>query len=300
MTTATTPLAPARSDRRAFEALDWWLFAIVGTIWGSSFLLIKIALGSIHPGTITWARVALGATALMALPSSRIRIAAGDRNKMALLSIVWVGIPFTLYPLAEQHIDSAATGLLTGATPLFAVLIGAIWFGRPTGGPQRLALVIGFAGVALISIGSGWAGGSAPVGVVMILVSTVCYGFATNLAGDLRQRYGSVALMGRMLVLGVLWTTPFGLLGITQSRIALGPMLAIIGLGVVGTGLAFGLMARFVGRVGGPRSSFVTYLMPTVALVLGATLLQESVATVSVLGAALVLVASILASRAEG
>ena len=298
--TTTTLRPPAHSDRSAFQALDWWLFAIVGTIWGSSFLLIKIALGSIHPGTITWARVALGALALMALPSSRIRITAGDRSKMALLSVVWVGIPFTLYPLAEQHIDSAATGLLTGATPLFAVLIGAVWFGRPTGRPQRFALIIGFSGVALISIGSGWVGGSATVGVVMVLASTVCYGFATNLAGDLRQRYGSVALMGRMLALVVLWTTPFGIHGVTQSHIAFGPVMAVTALGVVGTGLAFGLMARLVGRVGGPRSSFVTYLMPAVALVLGATLLGESVATVSLLGAALVLAASILASRSEG
>jgi drug/metabolite transporter (DMT)-like permease len=291
--------APAPSDRAAFTAVDWSLFSAVGLIWGSSYLLIKIALDSFHPGLITWARVALGAVALLTLRGGRVEIAPADRGKVVLLSIVWVGVPFTLFPLAEQHINSAVTGLLTGATPFFTGLFGALWFSRAPRGPQRLGMVVGFLGIILISAGSSAEGGTAPLGVAMVLLATVGYGLATNLAGPLQRRYGSVPLMGRMLALATLWTAPFGVIGLAQSDVTRGPVLATIVLGVVGTGVAFALMASLVGRVGGPRASFITYLIPLVALALGAAFLDESVSVAALAGAALILAASVLASRAE-
>ena len=295
----TGGLHPAPSDRAAFTALDWSLFAAIGVIWGSSYLLIMIALDSFHPGLITWARVVLGAVTLLALRRGRVEIAPADRGKIVLLSIVWVGIPFTLFPLAEQHINSAVTGLLTGATPLFTGLFGAMWFSRAPRGPQRLGIAIGFLGIVLISAGSSAEGGTAPLGVAMVLLATICYGLATNVAGPLQRRYGSVPVMGRMLALATVWTAPFGVVGLTRSDVAGGPVLATVVLGVVGTGAAFALMTSLAGRVGGPRASFITYLIPLVALVLGAVFLQESVSAAALAGAALVLAASVLASRAE-
>lgn len=143
-----------RSDREAFTPIDWGLFSAVGLIWGSSFLLIKIGLDGLSPGVITLGRVGLGAVALLLLRRRPVRIDPGDRGRIVLLSLLWVGIPFTLYPLAEQHISSAVTGLLTGATPFFTGLFGAVWFGRPSRAPQRLGMVAGFVGIALISASS--------------------------------------------------------------------------------------------------------------------------------------------------
>ena len=292
-------VSAVRSDREAFESLDWSLFAAVGLIWGSSFLLIKIGLESFHPGLITLLRVGLGAAALTALPAARRRIAVEDRKKLLLLSILWVGIPFTLFPLAEEHINSAVTGLLNGATPLFAGLFGAVFFGRTPRGPQRLGIAVGFVGIILVSVGSSAEGGTAIVGVLMVLVATVCYGLATNIAGSIQQKYGSVVIMARMLALGTLWTTPFGLYGLTRSEFAWGPAAAVVVLGVVGTGLAFAFMASLVGRVGGPRASFVTYLIPVVALILGAVFQSDKVALIALVGVVLVIGGAVLASRRE-
>ncbi len=288
-----------RSDRESFASVDWILFVAVGVIWGSSFLLIKVGLETLHPGFITWARVGLGAMALSLIGRQGRKVEGADRRKVAVLSIVWVGIPFTLYPLAELHVSSAVAGLLCGATPFFAGLIGTVWFGRPSHGAQRLGMIIGFVGIALIATASGFHDGAAAAGVVMVLAATVCYGVATNLAGPLQQRYGSVRLMASMLAFGTLWTTPFGIVGAFQSHLAFGPVAAIVVLGVVGTGLAFVLMATLVGRVGGPRSSFITYLMPLVALAMGSIFLGERVTYPALVGAALVLVAALLASRPE-
>ncbi|MDH4115980.1 MAG: DMT family transporter [Acidimicrobiia bacterium] len=288
-----------RNDRNQFETTDWLLFGAIGVIWGSSFLFIAIGLEAFHPGLITWARVALGAAALALSPASRTRIDPADRPRLLALSVVWVAIPFTLFPLAETRINSAVAGLLNGATPIFAGLVGAAFFSRTPRGPQRLGLAVGFLGVALVSFGSAGGGPSATVGVVMVLAATLCYGIATNLAGSLQHRYGSVAVMSKMLALGTLWTAPYGIHGLGSSRWELGPALAVVALGVVGTGIAFVFMATLVGRVGGPRASFTTYVIPVTSLALGVIFLGDRVTFLAVCGVAVVIAGALLAGRRE-
>jgi drug/metabolite transporter (DMT)-like permease len=296
----TAPTVSAiRSDREPFASTDWLLLAAIGLIWGSSFVLIKIGLEAFHPGFITWARVGLGALALAAMPASRRPIEREDRRRIVQLGVLWVAIPFTLFPLAQEHINSAVTGLLNGATPLFAGLIGALWFNRTPRGPQRWGIATGFVGIALISIGSSAEGGTAFVGVLLVLVATVCYGFATNMAGSIQQKYGSVPVMARMLAVGSVLTAPFGIYGLTRSEFALGSAVAVTILGVVGAGVAFALMATLVGRVGGPRATFITYLIPVVSLVLGAVFLAETVTVAALVGVVLILAGAGMASRRE-
>ena len=296
----TAPTVSAtRSDREPFASTDWLLLAAIGLIWGSSFVLIKIGLEAFHPGFITWARVGLGALALAAMPASRRPIEREDRRRIVQLGVLWVAIPFTLFPLAQEHINSAVTGLLNGATPLFAGLIGALWFNRAPRGPQRWGIATGFVGIALISIGSSAEGGTAFVGVLLVLVATVCYGFATNMAGSIQQKYGSVPVMARMLAVGSLLTAPFGIYGLTRSGFAWDSAVAVTILGVVGAGVAFALMATLVGRVGGPRATFITYLIPGVSLVLGAVFLGETVTALALVGVAVILAGAGMASRRE-
>lgn len=297
MTVPTT--TATRSDREAFGSTEWLLFALVGLIWGASFLLIALGLEAFHPGLITWLRVGLGALALGIFPSARRRIDPGDRKTLLVLSIVWVGIPFTLFPLAQEHINSAVTGLLNGATPFFTGAIGGLFFRRVPRGPQRLGIAAGFVGIALVSLSSSGQGETAAVGVLMALAATACYGVATNIAGPIQQKYGSVPVMAKMLALGTLWTTPFGLVGLAGSQFELRSAAAVSVLGVVGTGFAFALMASLVGRVGGTRASFITYIIPVVSLFLGVFVLADTVTPLALLGVAFVLLAAVLASRRE-
>lgn len=280
-----------------FSPTDWGLFTAIALIWGSSFLLIAIALESLHPGLITLLRVGLGAVAISLAPRTGTKIDPSDRGSMLLLSVIWTAIPFTLFPLAEQYINSAVTGLLNGATPIFVALVATVILGKAPRGFQLIGIVIGFVGVVLISAPSLSEGSTQALGVALVLAATVCYGFAMNLAAPLQQKYGSVLVMRSMLWLATLWTLPYGLWGLRSSSFEFGPVLAAVVLGTIGTGAAFLVMATLVGRVGSTRASFITYLIPGIALVLGVVFQGDEVSPLAIGGVVLVVIGALLAGR---
>lgn len=289
--------ASTSENEGAFTPGDWGLFVAISLIWGSSFLFIAVGLDAIEPGLITWGRVALGAVVLNVLPRARVRIEREDRLRMVVLSIVWVGVPFTLFPLAEQHINSAVTGMLNGGQPIFAAIVAGFLLRRPPAALQAAGLLIGLAGVVSISVSQAGEGGSAWIGVALVVAATVCYGFAVNIAPPIQQRYGALPVTARMLALATLWTAPFGLWSIPGSSLELRPTLAVVFIGAVGTGAAFVIMGTLVGRVGATRSSLVTYLIPVVALGLGVAVQDDRVTVPALIGVVLVIAGAVLAAR---
>jgi drug/metabolite transporter (DMT)-like permease len=295
--TVTTTTSTPVDDR--FTSSDWGLFLSVAVIWGASFLFIDIGLDALPPGVITLMRVGLGALALAALPLPRQhkRILPEDRARVVTLSVVWVAVPFTLFPIAEQHITSAVAGLLNGGTPIFAAVFAMVLLRQPTRGAQLLGVAVGFVGVVFVSLPSIGEGSSETFGVALVVLATVCYGFAVTLAGPMQQRYGSVNLMAKVLALATIWTAPYGLWQLGDASWEIGPVLAVAVLGVVGTGIAFALMGTLVGRVGSTRASFITYVIPVVALVLGVAFRGDDVLALEVVGVAFVIGGAFLASR---
>jgi len=283
----------------AFTALDWALFLSIGAIWGSSFLFIRIGLDAFAPGLITSLRIVAGAAVLWLVPAARQPVGREDRPRVILISIMWVAVPFTLFPLAEQHIASGLTGLINGALPIFAGTIGALMLRRFPARVQAIGLAVGFVGIAAIAVPTIGEGSSEAVGVLFALLAVLCYGVAINVATPVTQRYGALPTMARMLAFASLWTAPIGLVGLARSTFAWPSFLAVLALGVLGTGVAFVLMGRLVARVGSTRASTATYLIPVVALVLGAVFLDEPVHVLSIVGIALVILGAVLASRRE-
>jgi drug/metabolite transporter (DMT)-like permease len=305
------PAEPALAGRRrsvmsttsgthlgAFTPLDWLLFWSIGLIWGSSFLLIAIGLDAFEPGLVTWLRIVFGAAALWMVPAARQRTEREDLPRLVVVSVLWVAIPFTLFPLAEQHIASGITGLINGSLPIFAVAFGSIMLRRVPGRSQALGLVLGFLGIVAIALPSFNEGSSEAIGVLLALGAVVCYGVAINLVTPLTQRYGSLPVMARVIGMAAILTLPFGVVSVPASTFEWTPFLAVVVLGVMGTGVAFVLMGRLVARVG-TRASFATYLIPVVALILGVVFRDESVHVLSIVGVALVLSGALLASRKE-
>lgn len=287
-------------NREAFAPLDWGLFLGVSLIWGSSFLLMDIGLEAFEPGLITWLRVGLGAGALWLVPDARAPIDRADRSRLVALSFLWVAIPFTLFPIAQQHVNSAVTGMLNGAMPIFAAAIATGMLRRWPRGLTVAGLAVGLLGVVAISLPSIGEGSSEALGVGLIVLATAFYGLAANIAAPIQQRYGSLPVMARMLTLAAIWTAPLGIAGAAESSFGWGPLLAVVAAGVIGTGVAFVVMGSLVGRVGATRASFIAYLIPVVALILGVTVRGDVVEGVAIAGIVLVIIGAALASRRDG
>jgi drug/metabolite transporter (DMT)-like permease len=132
-----------------------------------------------------------------------------------------------------------------------------------------------------------------------VVLATVCYAFATNIVVPLQQRYGSIAVMARVQWVAVALVTPYGIYGLTHSTFAWPSLAATAAVGVLGTGVAMVLMGTLVGSVGPTRATFITYLIPIVALVLGVVFRDEFVSPIAILGVILVIAGAILASRSE-
>jgi drug/metabolite transporter (DMT)-like permease len=299
----TTPRILSTShgtNREAFSASDWGLFLSLALIWGSSFLFIAIGLDAFHPGLVTLLRVALGAAFLALIPRTRrIAIDRSDRGKVALLAAIWVAIPFTLFPIAQQWIDSAIAGMLNGATPIFTALLATVLL-RSLPGPLQIAgLIVGFAGILAIALPSAGSGTTAAVGVVLVVLATVGYAVSLNMVPPLQQKYGSLPLMARVQWMAVPMVIPFGLVGMGDSTFAWPSLLAVAAIGILGTGLAFVLMGTLAGSVGATRASFLTYLIPVVALVLGVIFRNEVISPIAIVGVGLVIIGAVLASRRE-
>jgi drug/metabolite transporter (DMT)-like permease len=119
------------------------------------------------------------------------------------------------------------------------------------------------------------------------------------MAVPLQQRYGSLPVILRMQLVAILVVLPYGLYGLPRSTFAWGSALAMLPLGMLGTGVAFVLMTTLVGRVGGPRGSISIYFVPIVAIALGVAFRDEAVAATSLVGTALIIAGAWIASRAE-
>lgn len=288
------------TNREAFSPTDWGLFLSLSLIWGGSFLFMAIGLDAFHPGLVTWLRVGFGAAFLGALPQARqTTVPSGDLAKVRSLGVLWIAIPLTLFPIAQQWIDSAVAGMLNGAMPIFTAVVATILLKTLPGRLQVIGLLIGFSGIVAIALPSAGEGNTAAIGVVLVLAATVCYALAVNMVAPLQQAYGSLAVIARVQWIAAILVTPYGIYGLARSSFAWPSVLATMAVGFLGTGLAFVMMARLAGSVGPTRAAFITYLIPVVALVLGVAFRDEIISPIAIGGVVLVILGALLASRRE-
>jgi drug/metabolite transporter (DMT)-like permease len=290
---------PTAASAEAFGALDWALLAGVALTWGGSFLFIELGLDHFKPGLVAFLRVFFGAVTLAMIPGARRSVPRADWPLVALLGVIWMAVPFMLFSVAQQWIESSLAGMINAATPLFTTLVAAILVRHLPGRLQAAGLVIGFLGVVAVASPSLGEGESTSLGILLVLLAAILYGFAFNLAGSLQRRHGALPVIWRAQLVALVLLLPVGTVSATESTFAWESLLPMVALGSICTAFAFVWFATLVGRVGASRGSVTLYFVPVVAIVLGALLLDESIALAAVLGTGLVLGGAYLTSREE-
>jgi drug/metabolite transporter (DMT)-like permease len=260
---------------------------------------MAIGLDAFRPGVVTLARVALGALTLALIPKARVGIDKEDRGRVLGLGIIWIGIPLTIFPIAQQWIDSSVAGMLNGAVPITAAAWATLLLRRLPGWRQLVGIGVGFVGVIAISAPEVIDSSATALGTMLVVGAVVLYGLSTNLVVPLQQKYGALPVLFNAQLAALVIVVPFGLIQIPGSTWAWPSALAMIPLGALGTGLAFVLMATLVGRVGGTRGSIAIYFVPVVAIVLGVIVRGDALQPAALVGTGLVLVGAWIASRRD-
>jgi drug/metabolite transporter (DMT)-like permease len=277
------------------------MFGLLGLIWGSSFLWIKVALNEIGPFTLVSLRL-LFAVFGMALVILWKRPSFPAERKtwlqLALVGTFNTAMPFVLISWGEQSIDSAMASILNGTVPLFTVVIAHLFLqDERINLPKILGLLIGFAGIIVLvqrDLGPQDLGGSF-LGKSAVLVASISYaGSAVFVRRNLKQVPMLVLAFIPMLVAdGIVWSfvplveAPFQLPSMPLTWIA------VIWLGLLGSWIAYLLYFSLIQSVGPTRSVLVTYVFPVVGVILGVLFLNESLDFNLVLGSSMV-VASIV------
>jgi drug/metabolite transporter (DMT)-like permease len=164
---------------------DGALLVLPGLIWGASFLFIAEGLTAVAPNGVTFARVAIGFLTLSLIPAARGRLAPADRAWTAALGVVWMALPLSMFPFAEQHVSSAFTGMLNGATPLFVAAVASMLARRLPDRSMLAGLGVGFGGAVVMTL-PGLGGSNSTWGVLLIVLALASYGLALNLARPLQ------------------------------------------------------------------------------------------------------------------
>jgi drug/metabolite transporter (DMT)-like permease len=279
-----------------FATRDWLMLAGVALTWGGSFLFIDVGLEHFAPTLVAFGRIAFGALTLSLIPAARKPVPRAEWPLITAMAVTWMAIPFTCFAIAQQWIDSSLAGMINAATPLFVALVAAAAVRQLPSRWQAGGLLIGFAGVVAISLPSIGSGSNA-LGIGLVLLAALLYGFAFNIAAPLQRRHGALPVIWRAQLVAVVLVLPFAVVGATQSTFGWDSLLAVAALGSLGTALAFYWFTTLIGRVGSTRGSVAIYLVPVVAILLGAILLDETIHAAALLGTALVLAGAYVTSR---
>ena len=282
------------------STLDWARLAVPGVVWGTSFYFIAEGLKAFPAATITPMRLGFGCLTLGLFPAARrVRIERDDRRRIALLGVIWMAIPLSIFPFAEERVSSSVTGMLNGATPLFIAVVAAFMARRLPPRHQMVGVAVGFSGVMLIAVASGASGQNSWSGIGLIFVALIFYGVSLNLAVPLQRKYGGLPVLWRAQAVAFVLVTPFAVPSFGDITFEWGPFAAMVGLGVLGTALAFVVMANNAGRLGSTRASVSVYIVPVVSLLLGALVRNEAVALVAIVGCAIAVLGAYLTNRAQ-
>jgi drug/metabolite transporter (DMT)-like permease len=263
--------------------LPWQLaFLVLASIWGCSFLLIKLGLAGLNPIQVSFARVAIGAITLVLVSGlSRTRLPRSRTvwRHLFVMAVLMNVVPFILFSYGETHVSSILAGIINGATPLTTLAVILIAF--PEEEPTRnrvVGLLIGFSGL-LVVVGI-WNGlGAGELTGILACIGAICgygiaYPYGRRHVVGLSDGPISVAT-GQMLAATLMLLPLAALSGGTTGPITSSVVLSMLALGALGTGIAYVLNYRIVAAAGATTASTVTYLTPLVAILVGFIFLNE-------------------------
>ena len=259
------------------QLINWGLFLTITAIWGSSFILMKEGLMQLTAFQVAALRIFSAGLVLLPIAIQQLKVMPNDKIKMAILSAT-IGnfIPAFLFCIAETRINSSLAGIVNALTPLFAILMGVLFFKMPFIWKKVAGVLVGFVGLCLLFLpqSNGIEFDKNQLYALFIVAATMLYGINPNLIVKHLKGINSlhIASIG-LSVLAIpsffilLFTGYFSAFNTSESFVR--ATIASVILGVFGTAVAQIFFLMLLKRTGVVFSSLATYIMPFVAILWG-------------------------------
>ena len=287
------------------KKISWiTLYIALGIVWGCSFIFIKLGLEFLTPIGVAFGRVCLGAVTLLVW--ARYKEIGLPKGKIMWLHL-WVVsmllnvIPGILFAYAETEVTSILAGIINAVTPLMTLLAIMIAFReeKPKN-YQVIGLLTGFIGV--LTVLGAWQGlGDNPaIAVIALLSAVACYGVSYPYSRKfvLPKKLKAESLAAGQLTMGAVTLLPLFLIdGASISGYSTGPILAMLTLGILGSGFAYIWNFQIMEAAGSAIASSVTYVTPVVAVIVGIIFLGEGVTWYEPVGGLIVLLGAAISQQ---
>ena len=275
-----------------------WLPAYIalGVTWGCSFIFIELGLEFLTPFGVAFVRCALGAITLLIIVKVRKIALPKDKStwrKLWIVALMLNVVPGILFAFAQQYVTSVVAGIINATTPLMTMVFMLLLFReQKLKSEQIIGLLIGATGVMVVlGIWKG-IGDNQLMGVVALLLAVSCYGYSfpytTRKILPLGLKPEAAATI--QLCMAAITLLPLYLFdGIAEENYRLTPLLAVLALGVLGSGFAYIWNFSIIAAAGGSIASTVTYVTPVVAVIVGWIFLGEQITWHEPIGAVFVI-----------
>jgi drug/metabolite transporter (DMT)-like permease len=273
----------------------WFVFLLLGAIWSSSFMWIKLAVQEVGPITLVAFRVLFGLLfGLVVILIQRVSLPGSlkEWGPLLLLGITNIAIPFFLISWGEQVIDSAVAAILDATVPLFTILLAHfLLHDDKMTLPKVLGLLVGFTGVVILMSKDVGSSSNSVLGQFAVVLASVFYAGSSVFARRTTEETPGILRSAGPLISAtiIMWLATFLVerpvkiphLGITW--------ISLLFLGVLGSGLAFILAYYLIHEIGPTRTSMVTYLFPPGGVLLGVIFLDEQLSWQLIAGTILII-----------
>ena len=275
----------------------WILITILGAVWGSAFMFIKIATPELGP--IALVNIRLAVAGLIFIPfllqEKYLKHFRSNLKNILVLSIVNTALPFSLFAYASLESSSNMLSILNGTTAIMAVVISTIWLKVKLNIFQIMGVFIGLFGIVVLANPDNVY--ISTKATIFCLGAAFCYALSANYIQKFAHKTNTIVLIGWSLVLASIFLLPLTIFNLPSQFPSNNAIFSILWLGVISTGIAFLGYVRLIEKVGAVKTSTVAYFIPVFGVIWGYVFLGEPITLQILIGMMLILAGIIFTNK---
>jgi len=273
----------------------FYLF-LLSCCWGPSFLFIKIAVEYVGPITLTNIRMIIGGIILftiLKINKTQLPPLGKCWKHFAVMAIFSCGLPFTMFGVGEQYIDSSLAAIINGTTPLFTLMIAHFTTDNDRLTKTKfIGSVIGFSGLFLLVLPSLIGAKATIYGILASLSAAISYGIGFVYAKKYIHGFKPLVVPTAQLLLAAIFLLPFSLIienPLEIEYVSTGATISILGLAILGSACAFVIYYKLISLTNATYTASANYIIPVFGVILGMIVLDEAMTWNCYIGSIMIL-----------